>query len=174
MLLVTEERYWALWYVYIPLVTEERYWAPLYMPLLTTELYWALFYMPLLTTELYWALFYMPLLTTELYWAPFYMPLLTTELYWAPFYMPLLTTELYWALFYMPQHKLLLNLMIVLVQIVNKMGLKEKDRTAKADIKPSLTHCSAVILGVTRCIISIDQRCFLLRRSLRVFAVTEH
>jgi hypothetical protein len=46
-LLVTEERYWALFYM--PLVTEERYWALFYMPLVTEERYWALFYMPLYT-----------------------------------------------------------------------------------------------------------------------------
>jgi hypothetical protein len=33
----------------MPLVTEERYWALFYMPLVTEERYWALFYMPLYT-----------------------------------------------------------------------------------------------------------------------------
>jgi hypothetical protein len=31
----------------MPLVTEERYWALFYMPLVTEERYWALFYKPL-------------------------------------------------------------------------------------------------------------------------------
>jgi hypothetical protein len=33
----------------MPLVTEERYWALFYMPLVTEESYQALFYMPLYT-----------------------------------------------------------------------------------------------------------------------------
>jgi hypothetical protein len=44
------------------------------MPLVTEECYWALFYVPLVTEERYWALFYMPLVTEECYWALFYMP----------------------------------------------------------------------------------------------------
>jgi hypothetical protein len=59
----------------MPLVTEERYWALFYMTLVTEERYWALFYMPLVTEERYWALFYMPLVTEERYWALFHMPL---------------------------------------------------------------------------------------------------
>jgi hypothetical protein len=112
-LLVTEERYWAFFYVllvieepywalfYMPLVAEERYWALFSMPLVT-ERYWALFCMPLVTEERYWALFYMPLVTEERYWALFYMALVTEERYCALFYMQLVTEERYWTLFYMP------------------------------------------------------------------------
>jgi hypothetical protein len=61
----------------MPLVTEERYWALFYMTLVSEERYWALFYVPLVTEERYWALFYVPLVTEERYWALFYMPLYT-------------------------------------------------------------------------------------------------
>jgi hypothetical protein len=37
----------------------------------------------------------------------------------------LVTEERYWALFYMPLHKLVHNVIIVLVQIANKMGLQK-------------------------------------------------
>jgi hypothetical protein len=47
----------------MPLVTEERYWALFYMSLVTEERYWALFYMALVTEECYGALFYMSLYT---------------------------------------------------------------------------------------------------------------
>jgi hypothetical protein len=52
------------------------------------------------------------------------MPL-DTERYWALFYMPLVT-ERYWALFYMPLYTFIHNLLNVLVQTVNKMGLQKK------------------------------------------------
>jgi hypothetical protein len=104
---------------------EKRYWALFYMPLVTEERYWALFYMPLVTEEHYWALFYMPLVTEEHYWALFYMPLAKEERYWALFYMPLVTEERYWALFYMPLYTFIHNLLNVLVQIANKIGLQK-------------------------------------------------
>jgi hypothetical protein len=47
MPLVTDERYWALFYM--PLVTEDSYWVPFYMSSVIEERYWTLFYMPLYT-----------------------------------------------------------------------------------------------------------------------------
>jgi hypothetical protein len=52
-------------------------------------------------------------------------PLVTEERYWALFYMPLVTEECYWALFYMALHTFLHNLLNVLVQIANRMGLQK-------------------------------------------------
>jgi hypothetical protein len=61
----------------MPLVTEQRYWALFYLSLVTEKRYWALFYLSLVTEERYRALFYMPLVTEERYRALFSMPLYT-------------------------------------------------------------------------------------------------
>jgi hypothetical protein len=53
------------------------------------------------------------------------MPLVTEERYWALFYMPLVTEERYWALFYMSLYTFMHNLLNVLEQIADKMGLQE-------------------------------------------------
>jgi hypothetical protein len=110
------------------LVTEGRYWALFYVPVVTEGRYWALFYVPLITEERYWALLYVPVVTEKRYWALFYVPLVTEERYWAPFYMPLVTEEHYWTLFYMPLYTFIHNLLNVLVQNANtrKMGLQKK------------------------------------------------
>jgi hypothetical protein len=118
-----------------PIVTEERYWALFYMALVKEGRYWALLYMPLVTEERNRALFYMPLVTEEHNRALFYMPLVTEERYWALFYMPSVTEERYWALFYMPFYKFLYNLLNVLIQTANKMG------TQKLILKSNIKVC---------------------------------
>jgi hypothetical protein len=62
------------------------------------------------------------------------MPLVTEERYWALFYMPLVTEERYRALFYMPLYTFLHNLLIVLVQIANQMGLQKYIRVRVQEV----------------------------------------
>jgi hypothetical protein len=89
----------------------------------------------------------MLLVTEERYWALFYMPLVTEERFWALFYMPLVTEERNWTLFYLPLYTFVHNLLNVLMQIANKMGLRKKYNNL--NIKTSLSTSESAISAMS-------------------------